>query len=119
AARFGATALICVGLTKSTYAGCPPTVTLTVSSVVGNLPSTILLLQSFVTGERLVPVMVNHAFAAIPGWKLAPFTTALIEGPRLVTTWPTGRDSAGLFTPPAESTTFWFPAATEGTCMFT
>src|SRR5689334_1405822 len=49
----GQRALIWVGLTKETYAGLPPTETVTSSRLVGSFPLTIALSQVLVADERL------------------------------------------------------------------
>src|ERR1035441_1716521 len=75
------------------YAGWPPTLTLTPSSVVGSTPLTTELFQLSVTVERLTPLMVSHALGTMPDAKLAPFSTSVITG--LVST-PTGSASDWL-----------------------
>src|ERR1039458_10898964 len=54
------------------YAGWPPTLTFTLSSVVGRLPLTMALAQVSVVEARRLPLMVSHALGATPGRKLAP-----------------------------------------------
>ena len=65
----------------------PLTVTVTLSNDVGSCPFVMSFPdQSRVVSLRFVPLMVNHEFCIMPGWKLAPFTTppAAMDGFELV-----------------------------------
>src|ERR1035438_386029 len=88
------------------YASCPPTLTVTPSSVVGSTPFTTELFQLSVTVERLAPLMVSHAFGTMPDAKLAPFSASVMT--TLVRT-PTANASDWLLAPPIERTTGRLP----------
>src|ERR1019366_6426054 len=75
------------------YAGWPPTLTVTLSSVVGRLPLTMALAQVSVVAARKPPLMVSHALGATPGRKLAPFCTSVMMG---LVSAPTGKVSDWL-----------------------
>src|ERR1035438_2587507 len=88
------------------YAGWPPTLTVTLSSVVGRLPLTMALAQVSVVAARKPPLMVSHALVATPGRKLAPFCTSVMMG---LVSAPTAKLSDWLLAPPMERITGRLP----------
>src|SRR5882762_10191875 len=84
------------------------TITLTLSRLSGSLPLmiSVSVFQILVVVERFVPKIVDHEPDSIPGWKLAPFTTAVIVGLPVITklgpvaTLPSGFETVIRAVPP-------------------
>src|SRR5256885_15629189 len=89
-------------------AGLLFTITLTLSRLSGNTPLmiSVSVFQIRVVAERFVPKMVDHEPDSIPGWKLAPFTTAVIVGLAVIwklmafETLPSGFETLIVAAPP-------------------
>jgi hypothetical protein len=65
---------------KKMAAGLLFTITLTLSRLSGSTPLMIAPSQLRVVVERFVPKIVDQEPDSIPGWKLAPLTTAVMAG---------------------------------------
>src|SRR5713101_4354741 len=92
-------------------AGLLLTITLTPSRLSGSFPLTISVsvFQILVVVERFVPKTVDHDPDSMPGWKLAPFTTAVIAGLLVIVksiafeTLPSGFETVTVTAPPLAS----------------